>query len=1065
MVHICNKIPDLVLSKAQGCKTLLRQHSPVILLTKERQATRCTKKQVYKTITYQCIALLVLVLISVVELGASGQQSKITGVVVDHTGVGMPGVTILVQGTPRGVTTDVDGSYSIEAKSTDKLVFSFIGFENQIIAVENQSTIDVQLQELKNELDEVTIVGFGKQRKVSVIGAITSVSAGDLRMPVGNVSTSLAGQMAGVVAVQRSGEPGSGADFWIRGVSTFGSNNRPLVLVDGVERPLDLVDNEDIETFSILKDATATAVYGVRGANGVVLITTRKGREGKPMINARVEYGILSPTKMPRMANAAQWMDMYNDVYSEVNEGKIFYTPELRAKYLDGTDPDLYPNVDWLKEIYKSATTNQRANLNISGGGPKVRYYVSGGYYKENGIYNAQKGDYNPSMQWSRYNFRSNLDIDLSKNTMLNLNLSTQYDVKNRPNSKDGSVDLLWIYSYLTTPIAIPTIYSDGTIARPMSAGTNPYNTLNKTGYVQEFNNNAQSLVGITHDFSDQITSGLKVNAKFSWDVVNTSIVRRTLAPSTYFATGRDSEGNLIFHKNNDGSDYMTFSKDNLGTRIVYFETSATYERAFAEEHRVGALFLFNTREKVNNVPSDYITSIPYRNLGIAGRATYSFRDKYFIEGNFGYNGSENFAPKHRFGFFPSAAIGYMISNEGFFEPLQSTIDLLKLKASHGKIGNDQIADGARRFAFNSDMNQGASGYVFGQTGQTSLTGVSTGYPGNPNVAWESSTKTNIGIELGLFRQLKLQVDYFYDLRENIFILRESVPSVVGVNQNPYVNLGKMKNQGMDASLEYIKQLGDLTLSGRANFTFNRNKKLYDDKATPIMAYQELVGRPLYQQFGLISLGYFESDADIANSPVQEFGPVRPGDVKFRDINGDGVINEYDKIAIGRTHVPEINYGFGLSTLWKGLDVSFFFQGVGNVTGFLDGSPINGFEQNAYMGGVFEDVAVNRWTLENPNPHARFPRMALSTSQNNKQLGTHKQRDMSFIRLKNAEIGYTIPKKLTSKMGISTFRVYLQGVNLLSFHKFDLWDPEINNSQGAVYPNMRIVSCGVNLNF
>ncbi|MDR2037987.1 MAG: TonB-dependent receptor [Bacteroidales bacterium] len=991
------------------------------------------------------------------------QQIRVTGKVHDNNGEPLPGASIVIEGTTRGVTTDLDGSYFIDARPLDKLVFSFVGFEPQSIAVGDQTSINVMLQEKRDQLEEVTIVGYGSQRKESVIGAITSVSVNELRMPVGKVSTSLAGQMAGVVAVQRSGEPGAGADFWIRGVSTFGTNNKPLILVDGIERDLDLVDTEDIETFSILKDATATAVYGVRGANGVVLITTRRGKEGKPVVTARAEFGILSPTKMPKMANAEQYMDLYNDVYREIN-GVDFYTPELRAKYLSGEDPDLYPNVDWLGVIYKDVATSQRVNVNVTGGSTNIRYYVAGSYYNENGIYDADKGDYNPSMRWSKYNFRSNVDIDLSKSTVLNLNLSTQFDIKNRPNSKSGGVDQLWIYSYLTIPIAIPPIYSDGTIARPMSAGTNPYNTLNKTGYVQEFNNNAQTLVGLTQDFSDLITPGLKANVKFSWDVVNYSLVSRVLSPSTYYATGRDADGNLIFHKNNDGSDYLTFSRSNTGSRTMYVEASITYDRVFAEKHRVGGLFLFNLRENVNNVPSDYTTSIPYRNLGIAGRATYSYMDKYFIEGNFGYNGSENFAPGHQFGFFPSIAVGYLISNEQFFEPIRSTINLLKLKGSHGKIGNDKIG-GGKRFAFNSDMNGSAAGWQFGQSGQTSLTGIATGYPGNPDVEWEQSIKTNIGIEIGLYNQFKLQADYFYEKRENIFLLQESVPSVVGANVNPYLNLGRMKNQGVDLALEYNKQFNEFFISVRANFTYNRNRKLYDDKPTPLMKYQELAGRPLYQQFGLVALGYFESEEDIANSPVQGFGTVRPGDVKFRDINGDGMVNALDQIAIGYTHVPEFNYGFGASAMWKGFDLSLFFQGVGNVTGFLDGSPINGFEQNAVMGGVFADIADKRWREQNPDPNAEYPRMALSTNQNNKQLGTHKQRNMSFMRLKNAELGYTLPKQISSKIKLSTVRFYLQGVNLLTFAKFDLWDPEINNSQGSVYPNMRIVNLGVNLNF
>ena len=1001
-------------------------------------------------------------------INANAQRTTVKGTVSDDTGGSIPGASVVVQGTTRGVITDLDGSYSIEVGTNDKLVISFIGYDEQIVTVGTQTVIDITLYEKRSELEEVTIVGFGSQRKASVIGAISSVSVSELRMPVGKVSTSLAGRLAGVVSLQRSGEPGAGADFWIRGVNTFGINNKPLVLVDGVERDLDLVDTEDIEAFSILKDATATAIFGVRGANGVVLITTRRGKEGKPVVSARVERGILAPTKMPEMANAADFIKMYNDVYREVN-GVDFYTPELAAKYINREDPDLYPNVDWIKTIYKDYTFSNRVNLNITGGNQTLKYYVAGSYYTEDGIFNADTKDFNPEMRWTKYSFRSNIDINLTKSTLITLNLSTQYDVKNRPNSKSGDVDYLWIYTYLTIPVAIPPIYSDGTVSRPMSAGTNPYNTLNKTGYVQEFNNNSQSLVGITQDFSEIITKGLKANVKFSWDVVNNSTTLRSLSPSTYYATGRDEDGNLIFHKNNDGTDYLGFGISAEGTRILYLESSLTYERLFNNAHRVGGLFLFNMNERTYNIPWDYISAIPRRNNGIAGRATYSYKDKYFIEGNFGYNGSENFAPGHMLGFFPSVALGYIISEEDFFKPIKNTVSLLKLKGSYGKIGNDKIGnerDQGQRFAFNSQMNPSAAGYTFGSSGGTSLTGIATGYPGNPEVSWEQSVKANAGFEIELYNKLKLQTDFFYDDRRNIFILRRSVPSVVGVNSNPYMNVGRMENKGIDMTLEYAQQFNkDLFVSVRGTMTYNRNRKLYDDEPLKVVEYQNEIGRPLYQQFGLVSLGYFESWEDIDNSPKQSFGDVRPGDVKYLDVNGDGVINELDKVAIGRTHVPELNYGFGTSSMYKRFDVSFFFSGVGLVTGFLDGSPINGFEQNAVMAGVFADVARNRWTEENPNPNAKYPRMAINVSENNKQLGTHKQRDMSFLRLKNAELGYTLPKHLAQKMRISTFRVYLQGYNLFTITPFNLWDPEINNSQGAVYPNMRTLNLGININF
>ena len=662
---------------------------------------------------------------------------------------------------------------------------------------------------------------------------------------------------------------------------------------------------------------------------------------------------------------------------------------------------------------------------------------------------------YNPASSWSRFNFRSNLDINLFKNTVLNINLSNQYDVKKQPNNNAS----LWIYTFKTIPIAIPKKYSDGTVARP-TIGDNPYNLLNLNGYNELFTNNAQSLIGLTQDFSPWI-KGLKANIKFSWDAYNYAHLNRSKNPSTYYATGRNEDGNLMYTKNNDGNDYLVLYKDNKGNRTTYLEASLTYENLFANAHRVGGLFLFNMREKTDNFPDSYIMSLPYRNQGIAGRVTYSYKDRYFIEGNFGYNGSENFAPKKRFGFFPSAAIGYMISNEAFWEPISHIVSVLKFKGSYGIIGNDQIG-GNRRFAFNSEMAD-VNGYTFGTTGGNPISGIGTGYPGNPYVSWEEAKKMNIGVELELYNSLKLNVDYFHERRSGIFIERGAVPSVVGVNVNPYLNLGEMENKGVDASLEYYKTINkDWNISVRGNFTYNRNKKLYDDQPSANYPYKDVIGKPWNQQFGYIALGYFRTESEIQNSPKQ-IGNPRVGDLKYKDINGDGIVDTDDYVAIGRTAIPEINYGFGANISYKDFDVAFFFQGIGNVTGFIGGETIDMSDTNQLFSNVYQDVALNYWRPDRPN--AKYPRLAISGSENNKAPSTHNQVDKSFMRLKSAEIGYTLPKEVCHKMGISLVRFYVSGTNLLTFSKFKLWDPEIDNSQGSSYPNMRVFNIGLNFNF
>ncbi len=994
------------------------------------------------------------------ESKLADQQRTISGTVSSTEGSPLEGVTVQVKGTSIGTSTDSQGKYSLMIEGTSRtLSFSLLGYKSQDHVLTGSNTVNIELETDVSALEEAVVVAYGTQRKASIIGAITTVKTQDLKVPVAKISSSLAGQMAGVVSVQGTGEPGSGASFWIRGVGSFGANNTPLILVDGIERPLDLVDPEDVESFSILKDATATAVYGVRGANGIVLITTKRGRElDKPVINARIEKGVLNPTSLPKLANASQWIDYYNDINFE-GSNRYAYPQELKDLYVNKVDPDIYPNVDWMHEIFKENTTTDRLNVNVTGGGEKIKYYVSGSYIVENGIFKPERSpNYDPSVNYDKVNFRSNVDIKLTPSTDLGLNLSNQYETKNRL-----GVDMATMYEMVlhTTPIAIPTIYSDGTHAQPL-VGQNPYYALNSTGFSEDFWNNAQSLVNITQDFSNLITQGLKANAKFSWDAFNGATLDKRKNPATYYATGRDEDGNLILHKNADGSDYLSLGRSNRGERAINFETSLMYDNLFADKHRVGGLFLFSMRQRTNNFPGDYIAAFPYRNMGIASRVTYSYADKYFIEGNFGYNGSENFAPGHRFGFFPSLALGYMISEEEFFKNALPSVNMLKLRGSMGEIGNDQIG-GDRRFAYNSEMAWDG-GYHFGSNGQQWVGGIATGHPGNSTVSWESAIKQNIGFELGLWNKLNIIADYFFEKRDGIYILQESVPSIVGVNVKQYVNLGKMQNQGVDASLEFNHSTENVTMRVRGNFTYNRNKKLYDDRPTPIWAYQTEVGQRLYQQRGLVALGLFQSEAEIANSPDQKFSTVKPGDIKYQDINGDGLIDSYDYIAIGDTHIPEINYGFGASVGYKGFDLSAFFHGVDNVTRVIGGGPLYGQSGNILVyGQIYSEVADNRWSARNPDPNAEYPRLSMVENRNNTQSSTFWQRDMSFLRLKNLELGYNLPKKWTDPIKMSSVRLYIQGQNVFTFSKFKLWDPELDTSYGGIYPQMRVFNFGLNV--
>ncbi len=1007
---------------------------------------------------------MVIAILSISVGFATAQNLKtITGQVLDETNLGIPGAYVVVKNETRGSITDVDGKFTLDVNPKDILLVTFLGYQDQEIVVGDQTSLVIKMTPSADMLDEVTFVAYGAQRKASVIGSISTIKADALASPAGQLSTGLAGKLAGIVSMQRTGEPGAGSDFWIRGVNTFGANSKPLILVDGIERDMDLVDTEDIASFSILKDATATALYGVRGANGIVLITTKRGQESKPQVNFKAEYGLTQPVKLPKLANTEQWIDYYNELYVDAGSTPVIDDYQ-REMYLSGADPDLYPSVDWVKTIFKNMANTERVNVNVTGGTKGVRYYVGASYYMEDGIFNVVKdkdySQYDNQIRYDKFNFRSNVDIDITKSTIMAISLSTQYYTKTTPG--EGLANI-YAYTMYATPIATPTVFSDGTLANPEN-GYNPYRMLNSSGYKRATNIVAQSLISLTQDFSDIITQGLKANVKYSWDADNGNVLTRLLNPTFYYTTGRDDDGNLIYQPWNEGTNYMSLLRSNSSWTTTNLEASLTYEREFNYDHNVSGLLLFSTRSKYNNVPTTFEQSFAYKNMGLAGRATYSYKDRYFGEFNFGYNGSENFAPGKRFGFFPSIAVGYMISNEPFWDPIKETVNLLKFKVSYGKIGNDQIG-GSRRFAYNSTVNTSASGFTFGST-PIAIGGITTGEVGNSSVQWEEAKKFNAGVEMTLFSDLSFQIDYFSDHRSGIFIERQSTPPIVGLNKQQWVNLGEMENKGVDMSLQYEHTFGDLYVSARGNYTFNRNKKLYDDLPDQIWPYQNLAGFAYNQQFGLIAEGLFVDQDDIDNWPKQDFGDVRPGDIKYRDVNGDGVVNSFDKVAIGYTTIPEINYGFGVSLGYKGVDFSMFFQGVAHVTRIIGGQNLFGASSQIHkLGQIYEDVALNRWTLENQNPNAPYPRLSLNKVENNQQASTYWQKDMSFMRLKNMEIGYTIPKKLTKKAGLSTVRFYVQGLNLLTFSEFKLWDPELDSSYGNVYPTMRTYTFGVNLNF
>ncbi|MBR1510187.1 MAG: TonB-dependent receptor [Bacteroidales bacterium] len=1015
---------------------------------------------------------------------ALAQSGKITveGTVIDELGEPMIGAGVLVKNTVIGVITDLDGHYSITvdaAAGGGVLVFSSLGYDDQEIAVNNRTEINVQMQLQSTSLDEVVVVGYGTQKRESVVGSIATVDAANLKVPSAQLSTGLAGQLAGVVAVQSSGMPGqSQANFYIRGVSSFQGTVTPLVLVDGVERDIDLVDTDDIASFSILKDASASAVYGVRGANGVILITTKKGDVGRPKVNLRSETGITQPLIMPRFVNSEQFATMYNWASDEPR-----YTQEEIEKYRNQTDPDLYPDVNWMKTMYRDIASNQRVNVSVSGGSDIVRYFVSGSFFTESSIFKNAGNiyDYDSSISYNKFNFRANVDINLTPSTVLSLNVANIYETRVSPGTSTGNI---WSWAFSTSPNAVPYQYSDGTISRPSGTNENPWNLLVHTGYNESFTNSAQSVIGLTQDFGEvwDALKGLTANFKFSWDAWNYQAQGRTKTPRQYHATGRDEDGNLIFGDPVvEGSSSLTYSASGSSSMNTYMEASVNYNRLFGQ-HRLGAMLLYNHSIKRTTLGGSATTSLPYKNQGIAGRVTYAFRDRYFAEVNVGYNGSENFAPGHRFGFFPAFSAGYMISEEDFWAPIKNTVNMFKFKGSYGKVGNDQI--GGDRWLYLPTVITGNYATI-GETGNNGGYGLAIGRPENLNFSWEEETKLNLGVEFELWRELRIMADYFDSHRTGILMLRGGLPGIAGLQNTsklPYVNVGETRNRGVDMSAEWHKQVGDWFLTARGNFTYNRNTLVNNDEPDWKYKYQNRIGKPYGvgagQPWGLLAVGLFQSQEEIDNSPVQTFGEYRVGDIKYQDINGDGRIDADDQIYLGYTTLPEITYGFGLNAEYKGFDINVFFQGVDHVNFFLSGSSLTSpfsstaIERAAVQWDVW-DKGWNRLTNNGADisagANAVYPRLAIGSaagSSNNSQTSSWWQRNGAFLRLKNFEVGYSLPKKLLARAGfIQSVRFYISGNNLLTFSPFKLWDPEQGGGQGASYPNNRVYSFGLNANF
>lgn len=1032
---------------------------------------------------------LALILASMV---AVAQTKTVKGVIYEEeTGEPMPGATVSVEGSTRGVMTDLDGSFELTGvKPTDKLKFECLGKETQVLQVGTMTNFVVKLKNAANELDEVTVVAFGKQRKESVIGSISTVDVKTLKVPSSNLTTALAGNVAGVIAYQRTGEPGQdNADFFVRGITTFGANTSPLILIDNIEltsTDLARLQPDDIESFSIMKDATATALYGARGANGVIFVTTKRGQEGPAKIFARVETSISAPTDVVELADPVTYMKSYNEAISTRDPlGELMYTyDKIEQTGKPGANRLIYPANDWYDMLFKDFATSYRANVSARGGGKVATYYVSGAYTEDMGVLKVDKrNSFNNNIDDKNYTLRSNVDINVTPTTKLAVRLTGNFRDYQGPLNGGSDVYRQVMHS---DPVLFPAYYpvdDEHVGIQHIMFGNyedgsyiNPYANLVK-GYKNYQRSQMIAAVQLEQDLKF-ITKGLSFMTLFNLTRLSEFTVNRQFNPYWYRLDRYDSyTGEYHVNRiNENGTDYLTYSESGKTVKnTMYSETRLNYNRSFGK-HDVTGLLVLTASESLTANAGSLQLSLPSRNAGLSGRFTYGFDKRYFVEYNFGYNGSERFHKSHRWGFFPSAGLAWMMSNEKWFKPLTKVVSNLKLRYSYGLVGNDNIGSSSNRFYYLSEMSMNNSGLgaTFGETRNVSYNGIGVVRYANEAITWEKSYKSNYALELGLFKKLDIIAEYFTEHRTDIFMQRADIPNTMGLQAAVYGNIGQARSKGIDIQADYKQAWASgLWASARANFTYSTGKyDVYEEPTYP-ESYRQHAGRSIRQTWGYIAERLFIDDEDAANSPSQAaFGSqYGGGDIKYTDVNGDGVITNADMVPIGYPTSPEIIYGFGVSLGHKGFDVSVFFQGLGRESFWIDATSAYSTKYNKYgtapfvnNGQLLKAYSDSHWSEDNRDIYALYPRYSAYENHNNTQVSTWWMRDGSFVRLKQMEFGYTLPQKLTNKIHIDNLRVYFQGNNLLCWSKFKLWDPELAG-EGFNYPIQRTFNIGVNVTF
>jgi TonB-linked SusC/RagA family outer membrane protein len=1033
-----------------------------------------------------------------VMFAAAQQQEQFTveGTVFDETSEPLAGANVFIVNTTRGVSTDAEGKFSIKAPFGATLAVSFVGYEQyEMVVKENVSNLEITLKP-SSSLEEVVVTAFGAtQRKISLVGAVTTVAPKELQVPATSMASILGGRVAGIINLQQSGEPGQNlSEFWVRGIGTFGANASALVLIDGLEGDLNSIDPADVESFSVLKDASATAVYGVRGANGVVLVTTKRGVISPLKIMARANATFSTLTKMPEYLRAYEYASLLNEAL-EVRGAVPRYTNREMAIIQYGLDRDIYPDVDWQDEVMKDWGLQHTYYLSGQGGGDIAKYFVSLNMSNENSAYKmAPDSRYSSGVGYNTYSFRMNLDLKLTSTT--NLYFGTDAYLTHRREPGLANTDYIWQAQAQLTPLLMPTVYSTGELpAYGNNGGISPYVIINHTGNKTSQTFTGKMTMSINQDLKF-LLDGLKVRVQAAYDNKSYFDETRFSLPELYWASGRNVKGELLMNTrvNKIAAQYGYTQRQ---YRKYHLESTLTYEKMFNTDHRVSGLVYYymsddkDTDQIGKGKVNLSMSAIPKRYQGISSRLSYGFRDTYFLDVNFGFTGSENFQAGRRFGFFPSIAGGWAPTQYEWTKETLSWLTFLKIRGSYGTVGNDRIASD-RRFPYLTIMDENAQ-VAWATTGLLGIAGITeSGELGADNLMWERAIKADVGVDGQLFDgKLAFTVDWFQDRRNGIFQLRATIPDYVGLISMPYGNVGEMKSWGSDGNISFMHSFTkDIDVMLRANYTYSRNEIINWEQALQPYDYLNLNGYTNNAHRGYIAMGLFRDAQDVASSPVQSFGgTVLPGDIKYKDVNGDGLINTDDKVPLSDPTYPAIMYGFGGEIRYKAFTLGVLFKGRGHtpyyhVGQYVDNTiGINGMGYVPFYGGDVGNVLslaadpANRWvpydyavahgipTALAENPNARFPRLSHGRNSNNSELSTFWKGDAWYLRLQEVTLNYRIPEKILNKLGIASANLQFVGNNLYVWDGVKLFDPEQAHKNGLVYPIPKRYTVQLYINF